>query len=60
MSQAPQWVLHPWGIQVCEGLLDYYQACDSYDRDIQEAQKWMVDLQRTLLVLSDLLQCSNE
>jgi hypothetical protein len=47
------------GIQVCQGLLDYYQACESYDRDIQDAQKWIVNLQRTLLVLSDLLQSSN-
>lgn len=46
-------------IQVCQGLLDYYQAYKSYDQDIQGARKWIVNLQRTLLVLSDLLQSSN-
>jgi hypothetical protein len=47
------------GIQVCQGLLDYYQACESYDRDIQEAQKWIIHLQRTLVILGDVLQSSN-
>jgi hypothetical protein len=47
------------GIQVCQGLLDYYQACESYDRDIQEAQKWIMHLQRTLVILGDVLQSSN-
>jgi hypothetical protein len=47
------------GIQVCEGLLDYYQAYESYDRDIQDAQKWIANLRRTLIVLENLLQNSN-
>jgi hypothetical protein len=47
------------GIQVCQGLLDYYQACESYHRDIQEAQKWIVHLQRTLVILGDVLQGAN-
>jgi hypothetical protein len=47
------------GIQVCQGLLDYYQACESYHRDIQEAQKWILHLQRTLVILGDVLQSSN-
>ncbi|KAM0715377.1 hypothetical protein Q7P37_008875 [Cladosporium fusiforme] len=47
------------GIQICQGLLDYYHACESYDRDIQEAQRWIVHLQRTLVILGDTLQCAN-
>jgi hypothetical protein len=47
------------GIQVCQGLLDYYQACESYDRTIQEAQKWIIHLQRTLVILGDVLQGAN-
>jgi hypothetical protein len=47
------------GIQVCQGLLDYYQACKSFDITMQEAQRWIIHLQRTLIILGDVLQGAN-
>lgn len=47
------------GIQVCQGLLDYYQACASFNADIQEARIWVIRLQRTLVILGNVLQGVN-
>ncbi|KAK6437156.1 hypothetical protein LTR95_006651 [Oleoguttula sp. CCFEE 5521] len=47
------------GIQISQGLLDYYKACEGYDDDIKEAQSWLTYLQRTLSILGDTLQSGN-
>jgi hypothetical protein len=44
------------GIQVCQGLLFYYDAWKSYDSDISSTYNAITDLSRTLTILKTTLQ----
>jgi hypothetical protein len=44
------------GIQVCQGLLFYYDAWKSYDPDISSTYNAITDLSRTLTILKTTLQ----
>jgi hypothetical protein len=44
------------GIQVCQGLLDYYDSWKSYDSDISSAYNAVTDLNKTLILLKTVLQ----
>jgi hypothetical protein len=44
------------GIQVCQGLLSYYNAWKSYDSDISSTYNAISDLSKTLILLKTTLQ----
>jgi hypothetical protein len=44
------------GIQVCQGLLDYYESWKSYDSDISSTYDAISDLSKTLILLKTTLQ----
>jgi hypothetical protein len=44
------------GIQVCQGLLDYYDSWKGYDSDISSAYDAISDLSKTLILLKTTLQ----
>lgn len=44
------------GIQVCQGLLDYYNSWKSYDSDISSTYDAISDLSKTLILLKTTLQ----
>jgi len=44
------------GIQVCQGLLDYYDSWKSYDSDISSTYDAISDLSKTLILLKTTLQ----
>jgi hypothetical protein len=44
------------GIQVCQGLLDYYDSWKSYDSDISSTYNAITDLSKTLILLKTTLQ----
>jgi hypothetical protein len=44
------------GIQVCQGLLSYYDAWKSYDSDISSAYDAITDLRDSLTILETILQ----
>jgi hypothetical protein len=44
------------GIQVCQGLLDYYDSWKSYDSDISSTYNAISDLSKTLILLKTTLQ----
>jgi hypothetical protein len=44
------------GIQVCQGLLDYYDAWKGYDSDISSTYNAITDLSKTLILLKTALQ----
>jgi hypothetical protein len=44
------------GLQVCQGLLFYYDAWKSYDSDISSTYNAITDLSRTLTILKTTLQ----
>jgi hypothetical protein len=44
------------GIQVCQGLLSYYDAWKGYDHDINSTYNAVTDLSRTLTILKTTLQ----
>jgi hypothetical protein len=44
------------GIQVCQGLLTYYDAWKAYDHDITSTYKAITDLRDTLTILETMLQ----
>jgi hypothetical protein len=43
------------GIQVCQGLLDYYDSWKSYDSDISSTYNAITDLSKTLILLRTTL-----
>lgn len=44
------------GLQVCQGLLDYYQAWDNFSEDIRETYNVISSLNKTLSLLRNELQ----
>ena len=44
------------GIQVCQGLLSYYEAWRSYHQDICDACDKASELEKTFALLNDTLQ----
>jgi hypothetical protein len=44
------------GIQVCQGLLAYYDAWKAYDHDIASTYNAITDLRDTLTILETTLQ----
>jgi hypothetical protein len=44
------------GIQVCQGLLTYYDAWKAYDQDITSTYNAITDLRDTLTILESMLQ----
>jgi hypothetical protein len=44
------------GIQVCQGLLSYYDSWKSYDSDISSTYNTISDLSKTLILLKTTLQ----
>ncbi|KAH6869160.1 hypothetical protein B0T10DRAFT_594995 [Thelonectria olida] len=44
------------GLEVCKGLLPYYEAWDEYEDTIKDAYNSIADLNKTLALLSDRLQ----
>jgi hypothetical protein len=44
------------GIQVCQGLLSYYDAWKSYDSDISSTYDAIIDLSKTLTILKTALR----
>jgi hypothetical protein len=44
------------GIQVCRGLLDYYDSWKSYDSDVSSTYDAISDLSKTLILLKTTLQ----
>lgn len=44
------------GIQVCQGLLSYYDAWKSYESDISSTHNAITDLSKTLTILKTTLQ----
>ena len=47
------------GIQVCQGLLSYYDGWRGYDADVSSAYDTVDDLSRTLALLRALLDCND-
>ena len=47
------------GIQVCQGLLDYYHSWKSYRTDINTAYDCIADLHKTFALLQDTLSSSS-
>jgi hypothetical protein len=43
-------------IQVCQGLLSYYDAWKSYDSDVSSTYNGIADLSKTLTILKTTLQ----
>jgi hypothetical protein len=48
------------GIQVCQGLLTYYDAWKAYDHDIASTYNVITDLRDTLTILETMLQQEGE
>lgn len=48
-----------FGIQICQGLLWYYDAWKGYDSDISNAYDLVTDLSKTLMLLTSTLQRVN-
>ena len=46
------------GIQVCQGLLSYYDGWRSYNSDVRSAYDTVDDLSRTLALLKASLDCN--
>lgn len=44
------------GIQICQGLLNYYDGWKDYEPDIASARESIVDLSETLVLLKDSLE----
>lgn len=47
------------GIQVCQGLIDYYQAWQSVDAEVGDAQRNIAELIKTLYVVDNAMRATN-